>query len=90
MKNDYAAKERSERAERSLDSKERMVLTNRGLDGKLCLQYFWLSKVIGCRRVAGGKCNSDVATRAIDREEKKVRLIISPDGTPYPRHLNYF
>ena len=31
MKNDYAAKERSERAERSLDSKERMVLTNRGL-----------------------------------------------------------
>ena len=56
----------------------------------LCLQYFWLSKVIGCRRVAGGKCNSDVTTRAIDREEKKVRLIISPDGTPYPRHLNYF
>ena len=33
MKNDYSANERSERAERSLDSKERMVLTNRGIDG---------------------------------------------------------
>ena len=33
MKNDYAAKERSERAERSLDSEEKMVLTIRGRSG---------------------------------------------------------
>lgn len=64
----------------SLDSEEKMVPAIRGCNRNALSGVFLAAKIMNYGKTSNKNCYVNAMARTIDREEKEVKLIISPDA----------